>query len=676
MQRGTDSRSAKAGERIAGVKRKVGVQHWLSERRWLQLAGVTHDIGMAAVAFYAAYAVIIGYERLLAVPGVHDKALLFVVVAATSFFFSSLNRGSWRYASIHDLFAILRGSFVAVAAFTIILFMLSRADNLPRSVPLLTFVFLVCLLSASRIIYRVLKENGYFSSRSKGPAQENTRNVLLYGANVNAESFIRAIRRAETAGIRVVGIIDDLQQRGSRIQGVPVLGSKAELLSAQLKLADKSRKADEIVVTDFQMDGAKIGALVSLATQHGLDVTRIPNLSATSQLRSDILATRPIELSDLLGRAEIRLDTRPVAQLIQSKTVFVTGAGGSIGGELVRQIAPFAPKRLIITDISEFFLYAIDSELRDAFPDLDIVTKIADIRDFERIDALFESCKPDVIFHAAALKHVPLLESNVLEGIKTNVLGTKHLADLAVAHGVGTFVQISTDKAVKPTNVMGATKRVAEAYCQAQDISNGNTRFKTVRFGNVLGSNGSVVPRFTEQIAKGGPVTVTHEAITRFFMTIPEAVRLVLQASGHGMERSSDRGRILVLDMGEPVKILDLAHRMIELAGYRPGTDIKIEITGLRPGEKLYEELFDPEELVNVANGAGYLTAAPRVLSYSKISASLADLEAAVADRDEKRALACLRQLVPEYHSETNSSDDNSGDNNIVFLEPTVAKKA
>ncbi|MCB2039002.1 MAG: polysaccharide biosynthesis protein, partial [Ottowia sp.] len=211
-----------------------------------------------------------------------------------------------------------------------------------------------------------------------------------------------------------------------------------------------------------------------------------------------------------------------------------------------------------ITDISEYFLYKIDAELRDAFPDLDIVAKLADIREHDRIDALLRRYKPDVIFHAAALKHVPLLENNVIEGIKTNVLGSKNLADLAVAHKVKTFVQISTDKAVNPTNIMGTTKRAAEAYCQALDIQNGATRFKTVRFGNVLGSNGSVVPRFAAQIAKGGPVTVTHEAITRFFMTIPEAVRLVLQASGHGMARSSDRGRILVLDMGEPVKIIDL----------------------------------------------------------------------------------------------------------------------
>lgn len=637
----------------------------MKQRRLLQFAGAVHDVIMAAVALYSAYAVILGVERVLKVPGINDKALLFVLVSAASFYFASLNRGSWRYASISDLFAILRGSFAAIMAFTIILFMLSRADNLPRSVPLLTFVFMVCLLSGSRLIYRVLKENGFFSSRARRTYRNGARNVLLFGANANAESFIRAIRRSESTNIRVAGIIDERQARGSKIQGIEVLGNQNDIGAMLAKLSAKGRTIAEIVVTDFQLDRSRVGELVSLATEHGLEVTRIPNLSATSQLGSSLLATKPIELADLLGRAEIRLDTRPVARLIHAKTVFVTGAGGSIGSELVRQIAPFGPQRLILTDISEYFLYKIDAELRDAFPDLDIVAKLADIREYDRIDTLLGRYKPDVVFHAAALKHVPLLENNIIEGIKTNVLGSKNLADLAVAHEVKTFVQISTDKAVNPTNIMGTTKRAAEAYCQALDIQNKATRFKTVRFGNVLGSNGSVVPRFAAQIAAGGPVTVTHEAITRFFMTIPEAVRLVLQASGHGMARSSDRGRILVLDMGEPVKIIDLARRMIELAGYRPDIDIKIELTGLRPGEKLYEELFDSEEYVDASNDEGYFMAAPRIISKAAISMALNELDTAVTARDEKRAVAALRQLVPEYRPD---SDNDSGVDNVVFL--------
>ncbi len=619
---------------------------------------------MAAVSMYLAYIVIVGPERFLTVPGIHHKVLLFTGISVFWFFVVSLNRGSWRYASVHDLFAILRGSFLAIASFTVALFLLSRADHLPRSVTLLTFVFLVCLLSGSRIIYRVLKENGVFSSSTRKLRRDAARNVLLYGADANAESFIRATRRSESTAIRVVGIIDDRQSRGARIQGIEVLGAERDLHNVLKRLAAKGRTVHEIVITDFELDRSKIGDLVTLATELDVDVTRIPNLSATSQLGSKMLSTKPIELSDLLGRPEVRFDTSSVARLINSKTVFVTGAGGSIGSELVRQIAPFGPRRLIVTDISEFFLYTVDSELRDAFPNLEIIAKIADIRDRNRIGRLFGTYKPDVVFHAAALKHVPLLENNVIEAIKTNVMGTRNLADLSVAHGVKTFVQISTDKAVNPTSIMGTTKRGAEAYCQALDIQNNATRFKTVRFGNVLGSNGSVVPRFATQIAAGGPVTVTHEAITRFFMTIPEAVRLVLQASGHGMARSSDRGRILVLDMGEPVKIIDLARRMIELAGYRPDIDIKIEITGLRPGEKLYEELFDPEEYVNVDNGGGYFMASPRIISQAAISKVLGELEAAIADRDEKRAVACLRELVPEYRPETASAE---GDN-VVFL--------
>ncbi len=287
-------------------------------------------------------------------------------------------------------------------------------------------------------------------------------------------------------------------------------------------------------------------------------------------------------MGDLLGRPEVRADLESVASLVNDRLVLATGAGGSIGSELCRQIAMFGPRSLTITDSSEFHLYLLDTELRERYPQLKIITRIMDVRDSKRVRSLFEELKPEVVFHAAALKHVPLVEANPLEAIKTNLLGTRNVADAALANGAQTFVMISTDKAVNPTNVMGATKRAAEAYCQALDVASETSRFKTVRFGNVLGSNGSVVPRFREQIANGGPVTVTHPHMVRFFMTIPEAVRLVLHASAHALQHLSDRGKIMVLDMGEPVRIADLAERMIQLAGFRPHEDIEIVYTGLQ----------------------------------------------------------------------------------------------
>ena len=287
--------------------------------------------------------------------------------------------------------------------------------------------------------------------------------------------------------------------------------------------------------------------------------------------------------------------------------------------------------------------------MRERHPDLRIVTRIVDVRDSGRVSHLFEDVKPEVVFHAAALKHVPLVESNPLEGIKTNLLGTRNVANAAMENGASTFVMISTDKAVNPTNIMGTTKRAAEAYCQALDVVSKKTRFKTVRFGNVLGSNGSVVPRFQEQIANGGPVTVTHPNMVRFFMTIPEAVRLVLHASARALRQQSDRGKIMVLDMGEPVRIADLAERMIQLAGFRPHTDIEIVFTGLRPGEKLYEELFDTSEAQDGLTEEGYVVASPRIIDSALLHRTLSGIETAVGKENSVRAIELLLHIVPEY---------------------------
>ena len=615
----------------------------------LQHFGRLHDIVVATFAFYLAFGVATNFRLIVLVPGIHDKALLFVILAGAVNYFSSLNRGTWRYASIPDLLAIVKSAFFTAVLFTIVLFMLSRADNLPRSVPPLAFVFSVFGMSGSRLLYRLIRETGFLAQRNRQSKGKPPRNVLLIGVNENADSFIRSVRRSENTDIRLVGLLDDRLERNLRVQGLQVLGSLDSLETVVNKLTARGIPVSELVVTDPTLSTEKTGALLTRATDIGLRVSRIPNLAEAQELGSEKPVVKKLELSDLLGRSEISINTDETRRLIRNRTVLITGAGGSIGSELARQVAGFGSKFLIVSDSSEFALYTIDTELREKYEKQEISTYIVDVRDRDTVFRLFDKYRPEVVFHAAALKHVPLMESNRIECLKTNVLGTRNVADAAIEYKVDTFVMISTDKAVNPTNVMGASKRAAEVYCQAKDLAKTKTRFKTVRFGNVLGSNGSVVPRFQKQIDEGGPVTVTHPEITRFFMTIPEAVRLVLQASADGIRRTSDRGHILVLDMGQPVRIDDLARKMIELAGLRPEVDIQIEYTGLRPGEKLYEELFDADENNALPYENGYMVAAPRIIPWQTIKGAIAGIESAVISANEKDATDCLRQIVPEF---------------------------
>jgi O-antigen biosynthesis protein WbqV len=522
--------------------------------------------------------------------------------------------------------------------------------NVPRSVPVLTFVYLVIGLSLTRLTYRLAMEHAFFSPRgSDVTAPRKMRNVLLYGLTDNAESFIRANRRGTASEFNIVGVLDDKIRNQARIvQGVKVLGDFAELDAVVTRFRKKGIAISELIDTEANPDRQHLAEVVETSARLGIKASRIPDFRETSLLTSQsILQPKAIDLGDLLGRPEITADLEGVARLVSGKVVLVTGAGGSIGSELCRQIAEYRPDLLILTDSSEFHLYKLDMEIRENYPKLNVVTALMNVRDRGRVASIFAHFHPNLVFHAAALKHVPMVESNAIEGIKTNLLGTRNVADAAVRHGVENFVMISTDKAVNPTNVMGATKRAAEAYCQALDVTSQTTLFTTVRFGNVLGSNGSVVPRFEKQILAGGPVTVTHPEIVRFFMTIPEAVCLVLNASAAHVD--SKRGDIMVLDMGKPVKIVDLAERMIQLAGFKPHADIEIVFTGLRPGEKLYEELFDPSEVSQKDPEVPYFFASPRVIDKDVLHKTLAVLEGAITNEDQDRAVELLNHIVPEY---------------------------
>ena len=388
------------------------------------------------------------------------------------------------------------------------------------------------------------------------------------------------------------------------------------------------------------VDGATVQKLLTLAGEAGCPLERV-------HADGNDLRPHPIAIEDLLGRPQSNLDRPAMAAMIRRHRVLVTGAGGSIGSELVRQICAEAPAHITLLDNGEFNLYTIDMEVRQRFASVACSTILADVRDDTAIKDIIAREKPDVVFHAAALKHVPMVEMNPLEGLLTNAIGARNVADACVAAGVQTVVMISTDKAVNPSNVMGASKRVAEIYCQAMDLREAGTRFVTVRFGNVLGSAGSVVPLFQKQLAEGGPITITHADMERFFMTIHEAAELVLQAAALGPGRD-DEGAIYVLDMGQPVKIMDLAKQMIRLAGKEPGKDVAIHVTGLRVGEKLYEELFHGQEPPVATNMPGVFIARPRTVDHAVIAAKLSALDDACRRRDETVALALVADLVPE----------------------------
>jgi FlaA1/EpsC-like NDP-sugar epimerase len=467
-------------------------------------------------------------------------------------------------------------------------------DGSPRSVPLIQWLVLVFMLGGSRLAYRLLRDGRSGVVAVLSDSGERMVPVLLVGTGLGTSLFIRALRNSPEQLFRVAGILEPGQgQTGRHILGVPVIGRLAELESLINRLEAAGERPSRLIVGD-RLPPETLDGLIGDANRLGINVCRVPEpLAFEDASERDRLELRPIALEDLLNRPQATLDRSAIGRLIEGRRVLVTGAGGSIGSELVRQIAARCPAELVMVDSCEFNLYSIDHEVGTQHPDLAKRALLADVRQASRIHSILQACRPELVFHAAALKHVPMVELNPCEGVLTNVIGTRNVADAVVACGALAMVLVSTDKAVNPTNVMGASKRLAEFYCQALDVEQAGstgggrrTRFMTVRFGNVLGSSGSVVPLFQAQLARGGPLTVTHPEIQRYFMTIPEAVALVLQASAHGIGREEERGRIFVLDMGAPIRVVDVARRLIRLAGLEPGRDVEISFTGPPPGRK------------------------------------------------------------------------------------------
>jgi FlaA1/EpsC-like NDP-sugar epimerase len=637
-----------------------------------------HDVAMAGVSFALALYLRLGDAVLATEPRLTILyGLSFTAIAAVIFLLTGLYRGIWRYASLPDLFNIARAASLTELVFLPVMFLFTRLDTLPRSFLLIDWLVLIALLGGPRLGYRVFKDRGLDHLLERGRARVP---VLLISTKDGADTFIRETVRDRNAVYRVIGMLSDTPSRvGRQIYGVPVLGTIDALETVVAALDRRGRRPQKLVITAQGLGGAEVRRLLDRADALAIPLARLPRLTEFQETRAEsagapIDQARPIALEDLLGRPQAVLDRAAMARLIGGRRVLVTGAGGTIGSELARQLAALAPARLILVDNSEFLLYAIDGELHERWPGLAIHPLLADVRDRCRVDAVIAGEQPQIVFHAAALKHVPMVEANPLEGVLTNVIGSRNVAEAARACGVALAVMISTDKAVDPASVMGATKRLAEAICQALDLREGSrprgpgtmqgTRVVTVRFGNVLGSTGSVVPLFARQLAAGGPLTVTHPEVSRFFMTVREAVELVLEASatasraegdgdGDGRADGGDaRGKIFVLDMGEPVKIVDLARQMIRLAGLRPERDIGISYIGLRPGEKLHEALFHAAEAPVPTRNPALRLAAPRTADYAVLARSIDELEEHARAGREARVLQLLHLLVPEYRTD------------------------
>jgi FlaA1/EpsC-like NDP-sugar epimerase len=598
--------------------------------RW---SALLHDLACVPLAFVLAYWL---RFNLGTIPQEYQQSLATLILIALPvqgifFWYSGLYRGLWRFASIPDLIRIFKvaglGSLVIVAIASI----WTRLEGVPRSVLLLYPLLLVAGLSASRIAYRWYKDH-----RLDFSSQNGTR-TLIVGAGRSGEMLARdLLHRVE---YRPLAFLDDNPAMHKReIHGIPVQGGTDRLSECVNALS-----VELVLLAMPSADKSLLQRLVLECNQIGVRCQTLPSVFEMAGRQVDAEKLRSVTVEDLLGREVVELDHEAIAEYLAGKVVLVTGGGGSIGSELCRQIAAQKPAQLVVFENGEFNLYTIEYELRHSFVELEFAAILGDVKDHDRVNWLFKTYRPDVVYHAAAYKHVPMLEANPAEGVCNNVFGTKIIADAADRFGVGRFVLVSTDKAVNPVNVMGTTKRIAEIYCQNLN-SRSQTQFVTTRFGNVLGSAGSVVPLFQKQIAKGGPVTVTHKDITRYFMTIPESVSLILQAGAMGRG-----GEIFVLDMGEPVLINDLAKQMIQLSGLKVEKDIKIIYTGLRPGEKLYEELLHESEELQKTSHEKLFLARSRDVDWSWLETQLADLESVAVSRDIDKMLIIMHDLVPEF---------------------------
>ncbi len=560
---------------------------------------------------------------------------VFSLVTVLIFALVRLYNSLWAFAGIEELLHILLA--VIIVACLQIVGILMGIIYLPASFPVLNALFLSALTIISRFFYRTVRRIRFKTLRNA-----NNKRTMLIGAGQAGTLVLKEFQTSENSQNNVVCIVDDDQNKHGRyLHNVKIVGSREDIVRLSA-----AYRVEEIVFAIPTASTQERKEILSICQETDCKLKLVPGISQLANGEVNIQKIRNVDVTDLLGRDSVHVDMSQITEFLRGKSVMVTGGGGSIGSELCRQIAQYSPAHLIILDIYENNAYEIQQELRSSFPGLELTTLIGSVRDTDRVNSIFEAYRPHVVFHAAAHKHVLLMEDSPNEAIKNNVFGTYHVAKAAAAYGAENFVLISTDKAVNPTNIMGASKRICEMIIQTMS-KRSKTKFVAVRFGNVLGSNGSVIPLFKKQIAEGGPVTVTHPDIIRYFMTIPEAVSLVLQAGVYAQQ-----GEIFVLDMGEPVRIDDLARNLIRLSGFEPDVDIEVQYTGLRPGEKLYEEMLMDEEGLRSTENQLIHIGSPLQIDEEAFEKQLARLERACNENsvDIFRAVA---DVVTTYHRPT-----------------------
>jgi len=644
---------------VGGLRQQLaGLTAQLHANRKLVAADALGIVITCPVALLLSAGPHFGMDEVLALPRLIPLVLL---VAMPVFICAGFYRRHTRSSSLQDLPILVPGAALGL----LLALTVEKATSLVPEAPLSTwpilFLALMPLLGGGRLVAR----HRELLRRDNVPGLREP--VLLVGTDAAADLFLRAMRQP-AARYEVIGIIDSSSASTNLLfHSVPILGAARDPGPVIARLTATNRLPRQIFlsgpVTHFDRDGMAV--LLNWAEGRGIRVRSLPDLTQPDQgAPRNATGLRDIDPEDVLTRPQTRVERQLLALTYQGRRVLVTGAGGSIGSEMVRQLASLRPAELVLIDNCELNAYQIDRSLARHFPDVPRHLHICCIRDRARLDAIFAQHRPELVFNAAALKHVPLVEQNPSEGVLTNVIGTRNVCDAARQVGALAVVQVSTDKAVNTTNVMGATKRVAEFYCQAQDLITReigcDTRYFAVRFGNVLGSSGSLVPLFQDQIARGGPLTVTDPRMERYFMTIREAVELTLVSAAHGLRNPNENGRIFVLDMGKPVRIIDLAEKMIRMAGKEPGKDVRIEIVGIRPGEKLFEELFDRSEVVLPAGFSGVNCAVPTPVPISRLRAMMLKLEQAARTGDEGALRDLLALLVPGYRPGESGAEESS----------------
>ncbi len=618
------------------------------------------DILLVAFSWYFAHLLTFDFH----IPESTSHALwrmvpLIIIIKITIFYIFDLYQGMWRYTSLTDLFSIFKSGTLSSVIIILMALFVHRLGGFSRSVYIIDWGLTLFLIAGSRVGIRLYFWLGVgdesakltvknlaslFSRKPKG------KRLLIIGAGDSGEKISREIHDNPQLGYRIMGFIDDDPlKENRRIHGIPVLGNRTKIGHYA-----KQFNAEELLIAMPSISSKDMRSIVKLCDESGVPFKTVPGMGELINGRVTVKSIRDVSYRDLLGREQVNLDEEQIGAYLKGKRVLVTGAGGSIGSELCRQICRFSPQSIVLYERAESPLYDIELELKDNCKNVAIIPKLADILDHNKLQKVFSSERPHVVFHAAAYKHVPMLELHPWDAINNNVFGTRNVIAVANEFGVERFVLVSTDKAVRPANVMGASKRVAELMVQSQNGCNiSNTRYITVRFGNVVGSVGSVIPLFKKQIEKGGPVTVTHPEITRYFMTIPEASQLILQAGSMG-----EGGEIFILDMGEPIKIAEMAEDLIRLSGFEPHEDIRIEFVGLRPGEKLYEELITAGEGIVSTEHKKIMVLKAASCEIETVNDKIDNMKDLVHNQDAEGIRRALRDLLPEYAEQVARTGD------------------